>query len=218
MTAGDDGACRPKRADPEASARPRGPIGPAAGDTIPSTGPTVARSRHAHAREFRNAIQINLRDAAGAVMMDYRALLRRAIEASEAHDDRARPRVYAHARQLLEDDFFRAHPPRPLAEIATQRTALNKAIEEIEREFAGRDAGGSSRSAEDADPTQPPPAMRAGRDRRRRGASIASALLAASVFASAYVYWSSRAAPPDMEAGHDDAGRSETRTVSDPDQ
>jgi len=113
-------------------------------------------------------------------MADYHAILSDALQASGAQTDAQRRRVYDQARDLLDARLSTATPPPAPAEIRTQRAALARAIEALEREI-GAEAGGR------------PDAMAAGAlggaTWRERLPLIGGAVALAAIVAAGLLYW-----------------------------
>jgi lipoprotein-anchoring transpeptidase ErfK/SrfK len=120
-------------------------------------------------------------------MVDYYAILSRAIDTSEASDRSWRRNLYDRARRTLASEM-RARRPQPTqAEIARELLALEAAIKRIEAERAPESADSVS-AALPAEPDQSP---LLGSLRWRRPVSIAFVLVAAALCAGAYAFWPS---------------------------
>jgi lipoprotein-anchoring transpeptidase ErfK/SrfK len=119
-------------------------------------------------------------------MVDYYAILSRAIDTSEASDRSWRRNLYDRARRTLASEM-RARRPQPTqAEIARELLALEAAIKRIEAERAPESADDDS-----ALPAEPDQSPLFGSLRWRRPVSIAFVLVVAALCAGAYAFWSS---------------------------
>jgi lipoprotein-anchoring transpeptidase ErfK/SrfK len=119
-------------------------------------------------------------------MVDYYAILSRAIDTSEASDRSWRHNLYDRARRTLASEM-RARRPQPTqAEVARELAALEAAVKRIEAERAPESA------ADDfALPAEPGQSPLLGSLRSRRPVAIAFILVVAALCAGAYAFWSS---------------------------
>ena len=119
-------------------------------------------------------------------MVDYYAILSRAIDAGEAGDRAFRRNLYDRARRTLTSEM-RARRPQPTqAEIARELAALDLAIKRIEAERARRESAETDLMARPAEPRQSPLFKYL---RSRPIVLIALALVVAAVCAGAYAFW-----------------------------
>ncbi len=119
-------------------------------------------------------------------MVDYYAILSRAIDTAEASDRRWRRNLYERARRTLTSEM-RARRPQPIqAEITRELAALEAAIKRIEAERAHSEGVETDPMAWPAEPAQSPllESLRA-----RPVVLIASALVVAALCAGAYAFW-----------------------------
>ena len=123
-------------------------------------------------------------------MVDYYAILAKAMNAPEAADARWRRDIYARARQMLVTRLQGRQSPATPAEIRTERVALDAAITRLESELSRAGSGGGA-PVDIAEGTYVAP---------RRGPIakplklssatwVAVACAAAAVIAAGYVYW-----------------------------
>jgi lipoprotein-anchoring transpeptidase ErfK/SrfK len=124
-------------------------------------------------------------------MVDYYAILSRAMKASEASDAAWRRNLYDRARRTLASEMQARRPQPSRAEIARELTALEAAIERIEAERIRDESGDSDSVTSSAEPVQ---SRFLDALRSRRPVWIAFALIVAAVCAGAYVFWSSHRA------------------------
>jgi lipoprotein-anchoring transpeptidase ErfK/SrfK len=117
-------------------------------------------------------------------MVDYYAILSRAIDAAEASDRRWRRNLYDRARRTLTSEM-RARRPRPMqAEIAREMAALEAAIKRIGVERA------RTQSAENAAlPAKPDRSPLLESSRARPFVLIVCALVVAAICAGGYAFW-----------------------------
>lgn len=69
-------------------------------------------------------------------MVDYVALLKKTIDGLPNNDEAIRERVYAKARQTVENKLAAINPPPPQAALDKQRSSLEEAIAEVESSYA----------------------------------------------------------------------------------
>jgi lipoprotein-anchoring transpeptidase ErfK/SrfK len=140
-------------------------------------------------------------------MVDYYAILSRAIDRSEASDRSWRRNLYDRARRTLASEM-RARCPQPTqAEIARELAALEAAVRRIEAERA-RDSADDDSAALPAEPDQSPLLESS---RFRRPISIAFVLAVAALCAGAYAFWPSHR--PASPVSHAPPNRVKTNTV-----
>ncbi|MGA8692575.1 MAG: L,D-transpeptidase [Xanthobacteraceae bacterium] len=121
-------------------------------------------------------------------MVDYYAILSRAIDASEASDRSWRGNLYDRGRRTLASEM-RARRPQPTqAEIARELAELEAAIKRIEAESARSESADNDSASLPAEPDQPP---LLGSLRWRRPVSIAFVLVVTALCAGAYAFWPS---------------------------
>jgi lipoprotein-anchoring transpeptidase ErfK/SrfK len=121
-------------------------------------------------------------------MVDYYAILSRAIDTAEASDRSWRRNLYDRARRTLVSEM-RARRPQPMqAEIARELAALEAAVKRIEAERARseRAENGSTALPFEADQSPLLEPLRS-----RRPVWIGLALVVAALSAGAYAFWSS---------------------------
>jgi len=121
-------------------------------------------------------------------MVDYYAILSRAIDASEASDRNWRRNLYDRARHTLTSEMRARHPQPTQAEIARELAALEAAIKRIETESAPSAHAENDPTALPAEPDQSPLLEPL---RSRQPAWIGLALVVAALCAGAYAFWSS---------------------------
>jgi lipoprotein-anchoring transpeptidase ErfK/SrfK len=126
-------------------------------------------------------------------MVDYYAILSRAIDTAEASDRSWRRNLYDRARRTLMSEM-RTRRPQPIkAELARELAALEAAIKRIEAERAPSESAESEHTALPAAPDQSPLLESL---RSRPLVLIAFALGVATLCAGAYAFWwSHRSAP-----------------------
>ena len=113
-------------------------------------------------------------------MVDYYAILSRAIDASEASDRSWRGNLYDRGRRTLASEM-RARRPQPTqAEIARELAALEAAIKRIEAESARSESADNDSASLPAEPDQPP---LLGSLRWRRPVSIAPSSSSSRLYA-----------------------------------
>jgi lipoprotein-anchoring transpeptidase ErfK/SrfK len=118
-------------------------------------------------------------------MVDYYAILSRAIDTAEASDRSWRRNLYDRARQTLTSEM-RARRPQPnQAELARELAALEAAIKRIEAERARNENAENDPTASPAAPDQSPLLE----SLRRPLVLIAFALGVAALCAGAYAFW-----------------------------
>jgi hypothetical protein len=118
-------------------------------------------------------------------MVDYYAILSRAIDTSEASDGSWRHNLYDRARCTLASEM-RARRPKPTqAEMARELAALEAAVKRIEAERAPESADNDS-----ALPAEPDQSPLLGSLRSRPPVAIAFVLVVAALCAGAYAFWS----------------------------
>lgn len=144
-------------------------------------------------------------------MVDYYAVLLRAVTAPDAGDARWRRGIYDRARRALASRLRRLDPPAPAAEIAAEQAALDAAIARIESELSWTEHGTIAPDARTherfgdiaAEPlTAREEGLIATQSQWRRWALVAAAVVVAALGAGGYVYWAAReqkAAPPRSE-------------------
>jgi len=119
-------------------------------------------------------------------MVDYYAILSRAIDIGEAGDRAWRRNLYDRARRTLTSEM-RARRPQPMqAEIARELAALDSAIKRIEAERGRRESAETDPMALPAEPGQSPLLEYL---RSRPIVLIALALVVATLCAGAYAFW-----------------------------
>jgi lipoprotein-anchoring transpeptidase ErfK/SrfK len=119
-------------------------------------------------------------------MVDYYAILSRAIDTAEASDRSWRRNLYDRARQTLTIEM-RARRPQPnQAELARELAALEAAIKRIEAERARNENAENDPTASPAEPDQSPLLESL---RSRPLVLIAFALGVAALCAGAYAFW-----------------------------
>lgn len=119
-------------------------------------------------------------------MVDYYAILSRAIDRAEASDRSWRRNLYDRARQTLTSEM-RARRPQPnQAELAHELAALEAAIKRIEAERARNENAENDPTASPAEPNQSPLLDSL---RSRPLVLIAFALGVAALCAGAYAFW-----------------------------
>jgi len=126
-------------------------------------------------------------------MVDYYAILSRAIDTAEANDRSWRRNLYDRARRTLMNEM-RARRPQPIqAELARELAALEAAVKRIEAERAPSENAENDPTALPAEPDQSPLLESL---RSRPLVLIALALGVAALCAGAYAFWwSHRPAP-----------------------
>jgi len=126
-------------------------------------------------------------------MVDYYAILSRAIDTAEANDRSWRRNLYDRARRTLMNEM-RARRPQPIqAELARELAALEAAVKRIEAERAPSENAENDPTALPAEPDQSPLLESL---RSRPLVLIAFALGVAALCAGAYAFWwSHRPAP-----------------------
>src|SRR6476469_9461572 len=87
-------------------------------------------------------------------MADYKALLRRAVEALPENNGAARRAVYEKARAALVGQLRAINPPLPARDITTHRLQLEDCIRQVEQEASEANIAGMG--AEPPPPTLPP--------------------------------------------------------------
>jgi lipoprotein-anchoring transpeptidase ErfK/SrfK len=120
-------------------------------------------------------------------MIDYYAILSRAIDASAAKDAAWRRNLYDRARRTLASEMRARRPPPSRAEMAHELAALEAAVERIEAESPGNASVDGDTMVPAGEPDQSPLLYAL---RSRRAVWIAVALIVAAVGAGAYVFWS----------------------------
>ncbi len=124
-------------------------------------------------------------------MVDYYAILSRAIDASDAGGKAWRRNLYDRARRTLASEM-RARRPQPTqAEMARELAALEAAVKRIEAERA---RSGSVENESGALATEPDRSPLLESWRSPRPVSIAFAVVIAALCASAYAFWSNHGA------------------------
>jgi len=135
-------------------------------------------------------------------MVDYYAILLRAVTAPGAGDAQWRRALYDRSQQMLASRLRAQRPPPSQTEIEAEETALDDAIQRLEVELAWTDRGSVPRpqapddrdsdmsSAAWAEPGRGPIAPRS---RLGGAALIALAVVAAALGALGYVFWTARA-------------------------
>ena len=125
-------------------------------------------------------------------MVDYYAILSRAIDTSEASDRGWRRNLYDRARHTLTSEM-RARRPQPgRAEIAREVAALEAAIKRIEAESARSEITENDSAVFPVEPDQSP---LFDSWRSRPAVWIAFTLAIAALCAGAYAFWSSHRTP-----------------------
>ncbi|MBO0716992.1 MAG: L,D-transpeptidase [Rhizobiales bacterium] len=123
-------------------------------------------------------------------MIDYYAILWRAIDTAEANDRRWRRNVYDRARRTLTSEMRARQSPSMQAEKAREMAALEAAIKRIEVERAR-----SENAGKEALPAEPDQSPYLESSRSRPLDLIACALVIAAVCAGGYaLWWSERSA------------------------
>jgi lipoprotein-anchoring transpeptidase ErfK/SrfK len=131
-------------------------------------------------------------------MVDYYSLLLRAVTAPDAGDAQWRSGIYDRARRMLANRLRTLRPPPPAAEVAAEESALDAAIERIESELSWTEHGTITPDARTHDRfgdiggepwTAREQGLVATPSRRRRGALVLVAILAAALGAGGYVAW-----------------------------
>jgi lipoprotein-anchoring transpeptidase ErfK/SrfK len=119
-------------------------------------------------------------------MVDYYAILSRAIDTAEANDRSWRRNLYDRARRTLMNEM-RARRPQPIqAELARELAALEAAVKRIEAERAPSENTENDPTALPAEPDQSPLLESL---RSRPLVLIALALGVAALCAGAYAFW-----------------------------
>jgi lipoprotein-anchoring transpeptidase ErfK/SrfK len=119
-------------------------------------------------------------------MVDYYAILSRAIDTAEANDRSWRRNLYDRARRTLMNEM-RARRPQPIqAELARELAALEAAVNRIEAERARDEEAENDPTALPAEPDQSPLLESL---RSRPLVVIALALGVAALCAGAYAFW-----------------------------
>ena len=119
-------------------------------------------------------------------MVDYYAILSRAIDTAEANDRSWRRNLYDRARGTLMNEM-RARRPQPIqAELARELAALEAAIKRIEAERARDEEAENDPTASPGEPDQSPLLESL---RSRSVVLIALALGVAALCAGAYAFW-----------------------------
>jgi lipoprotein-anchoring transpeptidase ErfK/SrfK len=126
-------------------------------------------------------------------MIDYYALLSRAMEAADANDPALRRNLYDRARQTLAREMQVRRPRPSRAEIARELAGLEAGIERIEAERGGNESAYSDSSvspdAADQSPLLDPSVW-------RRPVWMAAALIVAMIGAGGYVFWPNHGPTP----------------------
>jgi lipoprotein-anchoring transpeptidase ErfK/SrfK len=118
-------------------------------------------------------------------MVDYYAILLRAVTAPYAGDAQWRRDVFERARQMLVTRLRARRPPASEAEIAAEQAALDAAIERLEAEMAWTDGGGGISDIALIKPERGPiakPLQSSGR------AWIVAAIIVAAIGAGGYAF------------------------------
>jgi lipoprotein-anchoring transpeptidase ErfK/SrfK len=121
-------------------------------------------------------------------MVDYYAILLRAVTTTEAGDAQWRRGVYQRARRMLAEQMRDRRPSASQAEIAAEQDALDAAIKRIETEMAWTERTSGSSSGSRVEPNQWPIAEWV---QLRGRLWMAFAVIVAALCAGGYVYWSS---------------------------
>ena len=74
-------------------------------------------------------------------MIDYYPYLLRAVQGANSADEQARRAVYVRAWQIVTDELRARRPPVSVEELRGHRTAIQSAMERIEREYSQYDPG-----------------------------------------------------------------------------
>ena len=119
-------------------------------------------------------------------MVDYYAILSRAIDAAEASDRGLRHNLYDRARRTLTSEMRARRPQATQAEIARESAALEAAIKRIEAERARSESTQTDPTALPVEPDQSPLLEFV---RSRPLVLIAFALAVAALCAGAYAFW-----------------------------
>ena len=129
-------------------------------------------------------------------MIDYYPYLLRAVQGAASADEQARRAVYVRAWQIVTDELRARRPPVSVEELRGHRTAIQSAMERIEREYSQYDPG--------AGPVHQAPAVAMARDwpigsdearpppRSRRGIWTAAVVcvLVIAIGVGGYAAWS----------------------------
>jgi lipoprotein-anchoring transpeptidase ErfK/SrfK len=124
-------------------------------------------------------------------MVDYYAILSRAMAASDASDAAWRRNLYDRARRTLTNEMRARRAQTSRAEIAGELAALEAAIGRIEAEKTHNELADTDSVASLAEPDQ---SRLLDGLRSRRPVWFAVALIAAAICAGGYVFWSSHRA------------------------
>lgn len=117
-------------------------------------------------------------------MIDYYAILSRAIDTAEANDRRWRRNVYDRARRTLTSEMRARQSPSMQAEKAREMAALEAAIKRIEVERAR-----SENAEKEVLPAEPDQSPHLESSRSRPLVLIACALVIAAVCAGGHAFW-----------------------------
>jgi lipoprotein-anchoring transpeptidase ErfK/SrfK len=143
-------------------------------------------------------------------MVDYYAILLRAVTAPSAGDASWRRALYDRSRQMLASRLRAQQPPASPVQIAAEQSALDDAIERLEAELGwtgadGRDAGGVEldRNGSTAASTEAERRPVGSRARLSGKAWLGLAIVAAALTALVSLFWTQpaqRALPPAIQS------------------
>ena len=109
-------------------------------------------------------------------MIDYYPYLLRAVQGADLADEQARRAVYVRAWQIVTDELRARRPPVSVEELRAHRTAIQSAMERIEREYSQYDPGAAPKPEHQAPAVAMARDWRSGRTKcdRRRARAAAS--------------------------------------------
>jgi lipoprotein-anchoring transpeptidase ErfK/SrfK len=131
-------------------------------------------------------------------MVDYYAILLRAVTGPDAGDAQWRHGVFERARGMLAKELRTRQPPLSQAEIAAQVSAMDAAIKRIESEMAWTERGPDTRADDISDLTQAMPERQAVAKPLPAGGTrwIVLAVVVAALGAGGYVVWHGKSQKP----------------------
>jgi len=131
-------------------------------------------------------------------MIDYYPYLLRAVQGADSADEQARRAVYVRAWQIVTDELRARRPPVSVEELRGHRTAIQSAMERIEREYSQYDPGSAPEPEHQApavamardwrtgsDEVPPPP-----RSRRGIWTGVVVCVLVIAIGVGGYAAWS----------------------------
>jgi lipoprotein-anchoring transpeptidase ErfK/SrfK len=137
-------------------------------------------------------------------MIDYYAVLSRAVRVPGSGDEAWRRDIYDRARQMLASQLRTRHPPLPSAEAGAEQAALEAAIERIESELALAPGRAAAQHADARAPRSdiareawiaPEARPMAQPLRRSRAIWVILAVVVAAVGAGGYAFWTKAPKP-----------------------